>query len=187
MKIVYNLVAASKKPLSKKNQIVVRVLPVLVFFFFFPGLLFIFPKFVFDKWLQLPTLSNLPIRIISGWILITLGLFFLVSSTKAQREIDKGTPIPLKATQKLVVEKPYSYFRNPLYFGLISFFFGISIMIGSISPLVMVSIFSATILVYIKFIEEQELEMRYGVEYLAYKKITPLLIPIPSFFRRNKK
>lgn len=109
---------------------------------------------VFANWLQLPTLFSFSKRIIPGGVSIVLGFLFLVTSTKAQRKIGKGTPMPLMATKKLVAEKPYSYCRNPLYFGLITFFFGISIRVGSISSLVMVSIFSAFILLYIKFIED---------------------------------
>jgi len=41
----------------------------------------------------------------------------------------------------------------------------------------MVFIFSAIILSYIKFIEEKELEQRYGDEYVEYKKRTPFIIP----------
>jgi len=79
--------------------------------------------------------------------------------------------MPLKATQKLVVEKPYSYCRNPLYCGLISFYVGISILIGSISSLIMVIVFSVIvfsviIMSYIKLIEEKELEKRFGNDYL---------------------
>jgi len=33
------------------------------------------------------------------------------------------------------------------------------------------------ILIYIKLIEEKELEERFGSEYLEYKKRTPFLIP----------
>ena len=187
MKLIDKLVETSQRPLSPKNQFVARVLPVFVFFFFFPALLFIIPSFVFDKCLQLPTLLSFPTRIILGGVLIALGFYFLVSSTRAQREIGKGTPMPLKATGKLVVEKPYSYCRNPLYFGLINFFLGISIMIGSISSLVMVFVFSVIIVSYIKLVEEQELEKRYGDEYVTYKKKTPFLIPVPSFLRSYKK
>ena len=187
MKFIDKLVETSQNPPSPRNEFVIRVLPVFVFFFFLPALLFIIPDLVLDKWLQLPTLLSFPIRIILGGFLIALGLFFLVSSTKVQREIGKGTPMPLKATQNLVVEKPYSYCRNPLYFGLINFFFGISIMIGSPSSLVMVFIFTAVILSYIKLIEEKELEKRYGNDYLEYKKVTPLLIPRLPLFRRYRK
>jgi len=33
------------------------------------------------------------------------------------------------------------------------------------------------ILIYIKLVEEKELEQRFGVEYLEYKRRTPFLIP----------
>ena len=49
--------------------------------------------------------------------------------------------------------------------------------IGSPSSVVMVFVFSAIILSYIKFIEEKELEQRYGDEYVEYKKRTPFIIP----------
>jgi len=187
MKLIDKLVEVSRKSLSPENRFLAKVLPILVFFFLFPALLFVIPKLVFDPLLEIPTLFSFSIRIIPAAALIALGTFFLAASTKAQREIGKGTPMPLKATQKLVIEKPYSYCRNPLYFGLINLFLGISMMIGSVSSLVMMLIFSTTILAYIKLIEEKELEKRYGIDYLEYKKATPLLIPRLPFLRRDKK
>lgn len=85
--------------------------------------------------------------------------------------------MPLAATKVLVVHKPYSFCRNPLFFGLISFYFGISLLIDSVSALGMVAIFSLVIIVYIKLIEEKELEIRFGNEYLAYKEKTSFIIP----------
>lgn len=159
-----------------------KVLPIFVFFFFFPMLFFIIPDFVLDQWFRLPTLFTATTRLFFGSILIISGVWFLLWAIKAQREIGKGTPMPLMATQKLVIEKPYSFTRNPLAFGLINFYYGISIAIGSISSLVVISLFSITILAYIKFIEERELAQRYGDAYLAYKETTPFLFP-----RRSKR
>lgn len=187
MKLIDSLVNTSQRPLSKKNKFLAKVLPVFVFLFLFVPLLFILPVSVFDNWLNLPTLARFPFRFIPGGILTGLGLFFIRAATKAQREIGKGTPMPLKATNTLVIEKPYSYCRNPLYFGLINFFLGISLMLGSISSIGMVALFSFIILAYIKFIEEKELEKRYGDHYLEYKKETPLLIPKISDLWRIKK
>lgn len=187
MTLVDKLVEVSKKPLSSGNNFLAKVLPMLVFFVLFPAVLFIIPKLVFDRWLEIPTVFSFSIRIIPAAVLMALGTFFLAASTKAQREIGRGTPMPLNATQKLVVEKPYSYCRNPLYFGLITFFLGISITIGSASSLIMVLIFSTIILLYIKLIEEKELEKRYGIDYLEYKKTTPMLLPRIPLFRRGKK
>ncbi len=187
MKLIDNLVAISEKPLSPENDFLAKILPIFVFFFFFPALLFIIPKFIIDPWLRLPILFGFSVRIIPSGALIVLGLFFLIASTRAQREIGKGTPMPLKATQKLVVEIPYSYCRNPLYFGLINFFSGISILIGSISSLVMVFIYAIIIVLYAKLIEERELEKRFGDDYIAYKATTPFIIPGLRLIRRNTK
>ncbi len=173
MKLVDRLVKVSKKPLSPKNNFLARGLPVFVFFIFFPTLFFVLPNFVLDAWLDLPKIAS-PIF---GGVMILLGVFFLLWTLKAQKEIGKGTPMPLMATQKLVIQAPYSFTRNPLAFGIINFYFGISIALGSISSMVIILIFSTLILLYIKNIEEKELEQRYGADYLAYKKITPFLIP----------
>ncbi|MBT7991108.1 MAG: isoprenylcysteine carboxylmethyltransferase family protein [Anaerolineae bacterium] len=135
-----------------------------------------------DTWLNLPVLFSSTTRILLGSILIFQGIYFLLWTLKAQKDIGKGTPMPLMATQKLVIQEPYSFTRNPLAFGLINFYFGVSIAIGSISSLVIILFFSTVILVYIKFIEEKELAQRYGEEYIAYKRITPFLLP-----RGNKK
>ncbi len=177
MKLVDKIVEVSNRPRSTEEKRTAKILPVFVFFFLFPALLFLIPSFVLDKWLHLPTLPNLFVRVIIASILIVLGVIFLRWTLKAQREIGKGTPMPLMATRKLVVQKPYSYCRNPLAFGLINLYFGISILIGSISSLVMVLVFAVIILAYIKFIEEDELEKRYGEEYVAYKQSTPFLVP----------
>lgn len=50
----------------------------------------------------------------------------------------------------------------------------------------MVLIFTVIILLYTRFIEEKELEIRFGDEYLSYKKGTPFFIPIPPSLRRKK-
>ena len=183
MKLADKLADASNLPPTPGRRFLAKALPVFVYSFFFPALLFIIPKFILDPWLQLPLFLTPAARAVLGGILITLGLIFLLWSIKAQRVIGQGTPMPLMATQNLVVQKPYSYCRNPLYFGLIPLFFGISVLIGSISSLVMVLVFSVIILLFTRFFEEKELEKRFGGEYLAYKKTTPFVIPIPSFLR----
>lgn len=186
MKIADKLAETSNRSTSTRRRILAKVLPGFVYTIFFPALLFIIPKLFLDRWLGLPTFLTPVIRAVLGGSLITLGIIFLFWSIRAQRELGKGTPMPLMATQKLVVQKPYLYCRNPIFFGVINLFFGISILFDSISSLVMVSIFSVIILLYTRFIEEKELEIRFGDEYLAYKKETPFFIPTPTILRRKK-
>ncbi len=169
MKLADKLADTSNLPPTPGRRFLAKALPVFVYSFFFPALLFVIPKFFFDPWLRLSTFLNPVAKAILGGSLIALGLFFLLWSIKAQIEIGRGTPMPLMATQKLVVQKPYSYCRNPLYLGLINLFFGISILLDSISSLVMVLTFSVIILLFTKFIEEKELEKRFGGEYLVFK------------------
>ncbi len=186
MKLADKLAETSNQPPSTRRRILAKILPVFVYTLFFPTLLFIIPKLYLDRWLRLPTFITPVFRGLLGGSLLTMGLIFLFWSIRAQRELGKGTPMPLMATQNLVVQKPYLYCRNPIFFGVINLFFGISILFNSISSLVMVLIFSVIILLYTRFIEEKELEIRFGDEYLVYKKRTPFIIPIPTTLRRKK-
>ena len=185
MKLADKLAETSSRPPSTRRRILAKVLPVFVYSLFFPALLFIIPKLYLDRWLQLPTFLTPVVKGLLGGSLVTLGLIFIVWSIREQRELGKGTPMPLMATQKLVVQKPYLYCRNPMFFGIINLFFGISVLLDSISSLVMVLIFSVIVLLYTKLIEEKELEKRFGDEYLAYMKRTPFIIPTPTTLRRK--
>ncbi len=62
-------------------------------------------------------------------------------------------------------------------FGTTLFYLGVAAWLGSISAIGLGLIYPAGILIYIKLIEEKELEERFGPEYLEYKKRTPFLIP----------
>ncbi len=81
------------------------------------------------------------------------------------------------ATQKLIVRGPYSYCRNPMTFGTDLFYLGIAIWLGSFSTIGLGLVYPAGILIYIKLVEEKELEERFGYEYIEYKRRTPFLLP----------
>ncbi len=106
MKLVDKIVAASQNPTPAKSRVTAVLAPILVFFFIFPTLLFLIPNFLLDQWFNLPDIGNTAVRLIFGSVLILLGLFFLLWTIKSQREIGKGTPMPLIATQKMIIEKP---------------------------------------------------------------------------------
>jgi len=57
-------------------------------------------------------------------------------------------------------------------------FSGIVVMIGSYTSLLFVILFTMILIVYIKLVEEKELELRFGKEYVDYKNDTPFIIPI---------
>ena len=103
---------------------------------------------------------------VAGWL-------FANWTVKVQFSFGKGTPIPLMATQKLVVKRPYTYCRNPMTLGTTAFYLGIAIWTGSLSGLCLSLIYPVVILIYSKLIEEKELEQGVGLEYLEYKRKEP--------------
>jgi len=130
-----------------------------------------------DPWLSLQRFFHRSINPIIALVLMVAGWLFANWTVKVQFSFGKGTPIPLMATQKLVVKRPYTYCRNPMTLGTMAVYLGVAIWMGSLSALGLSLIYPVVILIYIKLIEENELEQRFGVEYLEYKRRTPFLLP----------
>ena len=130
-----------------------------------------------DRQLGLPSIVFGLSSSLLGGIFILLGLAYALWSIIDQLFLARGTPLPVMATKKLLITGPFKHCRNPMSFGTLLLYFGIGIFIGSISAIGMVLIFMILLITYIKKIEEQELELRFGEEYLAYKKETPFIIP----------
>ncbi len=144
---------------------------IIIPFFIVTGSAFI------DPWLSLPRLFHKSINPTIALVLMVTGWLFANWTVKVQFSFGKGTPIPVMATQKLVVRRPYTYCRNPMTLGTTAFYLGIAIWTGSLSALGLSLIYPVVILIYIKLFEESELEQRFGLEYLEYKRRTPLLLP----------
>lgn len=54
---------------------------------------------------------------------------------------------------------------------------GVAILIGSISAVVLVLTLAVLLLIYSKFLEEKEMELRFGEAYREYRKQIPFIIP----------
>lgn len=117
------------------------------------------------------------LTLLIGSILIIIGLIYAMWSISVQLFRASGTPLPIMATQRLLISGPFRQCRNPMTFGTILFYLGFSIIIGSISAIAFVLLFFCLLIFYLKFVEERELEARFGEEYNHYKAETPFLIP----------
>jgi protein-S-isoprenylcysteine O-methyltransferase Ste14 len=109
---------------------------------------------------------------------IPVGLLFLVWATITQWRIGQGTPAYTAPTQKLIVSGPYRRSRNPIQLGATLFYLGL--VSFAASPTSGISLFIICSFIggcYHAFVEERELELRFGADYLAYKKNTPFIIP----------
>ncbi len=114
-------------------------------------------------------LDNLPLlkRAGAGIILLGLGACFLAywALWRAGTNID-----PSKPTTTLVSTGIYAYSRNPVYLGLCLFLTGMALAKNSL--VLLVDAMLLIILLYWAVILEEEayLEIKFGEEYLRYKK-----------------
>jgi protein-S-isoprenylcysteine O-methyltransferase Ste14 len=166
----------SEREYSKAQRMTVIIFGGIVFWILIPLFIVVGSAFM-DPWLSLPRFFHRSINPVIALVLMVAGWFFANWTVKVQFSFGKGTPIPLMATQKLVVKKPYTYCRNPMTLGTTAFYLGVATWTGSISALILALIYPVGILIYIKLVEEKELELRFGAEYLEYKRRTPFLIP----------
>jgi protein-S-isoprenylcysteine O-methyltransferase Ste14 len=67
--------------------------------------------------------------------------------------------------------------------GAIVMYMGVAVLFGSIGALMLVLLGAGGLLAYIKHVEEKEMEIRFGQEYMQYKRRTPFLVPRSG--RRN--
>ena len=154
----------------------------VIFWVIIPFFIIVVSSYV-DQWLHLPKFRYGLINPVIASVFIVAGWLFANWTVKVQFSFGKGTPIPLMATQKLIIKAPYTYCRNPMTLGTTIFYLGVAIWLGSFSAIGLGLVYPVGILIYIKLIEEKELEERFGSEYLDYKRRTPFLIP--RFLKRD--
>jgi protein-S-isoprenylcysteine O-methyltransferase Ste14 len=133
-------------------------------------------------------------EILPRWLSIILALpvfsiaFFLLGWSILNFFKVKGTPVPFNPPPRLVTTGPYAYVRNPMLTGVFALLFGLGILLGSASLIVVFTPLFILINVWeLKVIEEPELIKRLGEEYLEYRERTPMFFPgVRIIFKRNK-
>jgi protein-S-isoprenylcysteine O-methyltransferase Ste14 len=149
---------------------------------FFIGLLplaLLFLGGLLDRWLGWPKISLPPVNVTVGVLLIVSGWLFSAWSIYVQFTLGRGTPVPLMATQKLIVQPPYAYCRNPMALGAIVLYLGVGLAAGSPGAAVLWLLGAVALLAYIRLIEEKEMIARFSEEYLVYRRRVPFIIPWP--------
>ena len=171
----------AKHEYSPKQRIIALICLAPIFLFLLP-FFFIRLGAKLDQSLQWSPILSPPFILILGCLLILPSWLFAMWSIYSQFTIGRGTPVPLMATQKLIVQPPYTYCRNPMALGAFGMYLGVAILFRSIGALILVLLFAIGLLIYIKLGEEKEMVNRFGQEYLDYKQRTPFLIP--HFWKR---
>jgi protein-S-isoprenylcysteine O-methyltransferase Ste14 len=130
-----------------------------------------------DALLGWTPLLHPPANAIIGGLVILSGWLLGAWTVYVQFTLGRGTPVPVMATQRLLICPPYSYCRNPMALGAIIMYAGVSVGAGSLGAALLTLLGAAALLTYIKVVEEQEMVARFGDEYLAYRRRVPFIIP----------
>jgi protein-S-isoprenylcysteine O-methyltransferase Ste14 len=110
-----------------------------------------------------------------GWarLLLAGALFPLGAGAE-----ENGVP------QRLVVEGPYRYVRNPLYDGDICLILGAGLLTRSWALLLVAALYVAQLALQLPW-EERELRKRFGVPYHRYCELVPRFVPRRRPVRRQ--
>ena len=114
---------------------------------------------------------NYPWRYI-GILFIVAGVFLSIGSAMLFRKLGTN-PMPGIRANLIVSKGPFRHTRNPMYLGLIVILTGTSILLGTISPLIVIPI--VFFILHTQFVlqEEKWMEEWFGEPYLEYKSKTP--------------
>jgi len=162
---------------TTRSKLRIALTPVgLTFWVGFSGLL-VFVSLWLDKFLPVRLLLPVPANILLSVPLLVIGatlcLWTVYSFVKA-----RGSPVPLNPPRRLVTTGLYSGIRNPMILGWIIMLFGIGLLLNSISLIFIFNpIFILLNILYLKAVEEREMEKKFGQEYLKYKENVPMFIP----------
>jgi protein-S-isoprenylcysteine O-methyltransferase Ste14 len=109
---------------------------------------------------------------LAGFLLGGLGMAICSAAHRQFKKIDT-TLYPFSQPEKLVTDGMFRYTRNPMYLGLTIFLGGAWLVLGSLSPGILVAAF---LLIadrwYIPY-EESQLSAVFGARYAAYRARTP--------------
>lgn len=162
---------------SNKNWILTLLLGALIFPITIPVLLVVVLPRV-DDYFGIGSFFYGSANIIIGAIAIVIGGIVAIWTVMIQITLASGTPFPMLPTKKLLIVGPFKYCRNPMTLGTVLAYGGIAVLVGSFTASLAVVLFAAFLIGYLKVIEEKELQLRFGDEYLEYKKKTPFIIPV---------
>jgi protein-S-isoprenylcysteine O-methyltransferase Ste14 len=130
-----------------------------------------------DHLVGLPPLPLKTLFLILGIILAIPGFYLLGVTNKLLRALGSGTNAFI-LTKRVVDDDIYKRTRNPMSLGFYLLALATGFITGSTFATLAVAL--AVIpshILFLKYFEEKELELRFGESYLEYKKTVPFLMP----------
>ncbi|MFX1274042.1 MAG: methyltransferase [Promethearchaeota archaeon] len=117
--------------------------------------------------------------LIFGFVILGFGLALFIECNWLFYSIGRGTLVPITKieTRSMVIKGPYRYVRNPMIISVMIMLLAESLLFNSISILIYTGIFFIVNVIYMPLSEEKGLIVRFGDEFLHYKKNVRAWIP----------
>jgi len=119
----------------------------------------------------------------AGWARLISAPFFAIALTIYLWAVwsfavrGRGTPLPIDAPTKLVVQGPYLYTRNPMYLAVMSALLGWLLVYRSLSLLLYTVGVGSAFASFVIWYEEPHLRRRFGEQYDQYRARVPRWLP----------
>lgn len=122
-----------------------------------------------DHWRALPIGGPTAARVAGGavGVLVWLGLFLSAWATFRRH---RTTLIPNQPATAFVTEGPYRFTRNPMYVSLVALYVGVTVMIGSWWPVILLPLVVGAVDRLVIAREERYLADAFRAEYVAYAR-----------------
>ena len=174
--MISGLIEFLVKQSKREHSIIVRILATLIgVTLFIAGI----PAFILWASRLFNPVPLLPVSLARAVSLVcfTIGIPWMSSAVFWQLIRGKGTPVPIVPTKHFLQSGPYKYVRNPMIMGFFLYILGWVFLSNRLPALGASALILALLLMEVKFIEEPELEKRFGNAYLEYKKEIPFMFP----------
>lgn len=117
-----------------------------------------------------------PLRLL-GWCLFALFSGLGIASGYTMSWWGQGTPLPLDCPNELVVKGPYRFVRNPMAIAGIGQGICVGLILGSYAVIVYALLGAFLWHLFVRPVEEADLEERFGAAYRTYRLQTKCWIP----------
>ena len=112
---------------------------------------------------------GIPALPLSAWILIALGMAVLAWAMLTFRRA-RTAIMPFNPASTIVTRGPYRFSRNPMYVALTLVYLGLSLLVGTMWPLVLLPVVLWSLYVLVIRREELYLDAAFAEEYGAYRR-----------------
>ena len=104
----------------------------------------------------------------AGMLPLVLGMTLNISADRAFKKT--GTTVkPFEVSTTLVTSGVFRYSRNPMYLGMVMILTGVALLLGALSPFIIIPVFAMTMDRVFIVSEENMLDQRFGSKWKQYK------------------